>query len=105
VTDRCAPLRPTQEALVAQFARELDSSAPADRCAQITRAHRTWARWWAGYAAVTFTSGVVLDTWAYCEPRTRRGRIGQAFLVGSLSWATLHLGWGVLGPTKGRVRP
>lgn len=36
------------------------------------------------------------------EPRTRFGRLGQVALVAFLAWATIHLGFGVLGPVRGR---
>jgi hypothetical protein len=71
---------------------------------------------------VVLVSGVVGDVAAYVqggwtatltaairrltgqEPRTRFGRLGQVALIAFLAWACVHLGFGVLGPNRGRVR-
>jgi len=81
---------------------------------------RRWRRWWTGWLLVFLVSGVAGDTVAYVqggwtatltatirrytgqEPRTRFGRLGQAVLIAFLTWATIHLGFGILGPSRGR---
>lgn len=86
------------------------------------QAPRAWCRWWACYTAATVVAGVVGDTVAYIhggypatlsghlrawlgmEPRTRYGRLGQVALMGFLVWSALHLGLGILGPSRGRTQ-
>lgn len=83
-------------------------------------AHPAWCRFWAVYAVVTIVVGAVGDTVAYVhggypatltghirrwtgmEPTTRYQRLGQAGVMGFLTWAAVHLGFGVLGPNRGR---
>jgi hypothetical protein len=80
----------------------------------------TWRRCWTAWLIIFLVSGAVGDTVAYTqvgwtatltatirrltgqEPRTRFGRLGQVALVAFLAWATVHLGFGILGPVRGR---
>lgn len=79
-----------------------------------------WRRFWTGYVVVASVVGVVGDTVAYVrcgwdatltaairkwtglEPATRYGRLGRVALLGFLSWAACHLGFGILGPSSSR---
>lgn len=85
-------------------------------------ADRRWCRFWSIYAATALGVGVVMDTVAYVRggwpatltahiqrwfgirPQTRYARLGQASIVLFLTWASVHLTFGILGPTRGRER-
>lgn len=80
-----------------------------------------WTRYWAVWLVGFIVSGVVGDVasyvsggypatltvhirrWTGQEPHTRWHRVGQVGLVAFLSWAAVHLGFGILGPARGRV--
>lgn len=82
---------------------------------------RLWTRFWAGWLVTFIVSGVVGDVVAYVsggypasltlhirrwtgqEPVTRWNRLGQLATMGFLSWAALHLTFGILGPARGRA--
>jgi hypothetical protein len=82
-----------------------------------------WTRFWAVWLVTVIVSGVAGDVTAYVshgypatltmhirwwtglEPQTRFHRIGQALVMAFLSWAAVHLGLGVLGPSRGRYEP
>lgn len=82
--------------------------------------HWRWRRFWGAWVASVLLSGIGIDTvayvrygwqatltasirrWSGLEPRTPRGRLGQAILVGFFSWLGVHLSFGILGPVRGR---
>jgi hypothetical protein len=84
---------------------------------------RLWTRFWAGWLVTFIISGVVGDVVAYVyggypasltlhirrwtgqEPATRWNRVGQVATMTFLSWATVHLTFGILGPARGRELP
>jgi hypothetical protein len=81
---------------------------------------RHWSRYWAGWLITFIITGAVGDVAAYVadgypatltvhirrwtgqEPRTRWNRVGQLATMTFLSWAAVHLGFGILGPSRGR---
>lgn len=81
---------------------------------------RHWSRYWACWLVAFVITGAVGDVTAYVsggypatltvhirrwtgqEPSTRWHRFGQVFVVAFLSWAAVHLGFGILGPARGR---
>jgi hypothetical protein len=86
-----------------------------------TASSRLWTRFWAGWLVAFILSGVVGDVVAYVsggypasltlhirrwtgqEPVTRWNRLGQVATMSFLTWAAVHLTFGILGPDRGRV--
>jgi hypothetical protein len=95
-------------------------AAPSVHTCTPERSHRYWTWFWAGWLGTLVVSGGVVDTVAYVqggypatltghvrrwtgqEPHTRFHRLGQVAVTMFLTWLTVHLGFGVLGPTRGR---
>jgi hypothetical protein len=81
-----------------------------------------WRRFWSLWAAVFALTGIVGDTYAYVgygweatltasirrwaglEPKTAYARLGRTALLTFFAWCAVHLGWGELGPSRGRPR-
>jgi hypothetical protein len=95
-------------------------AAPSVHTCTPVRSHPYWTRFWAAWVGTLVVSGGVVDTIAYVqggypatltghirrwtgqEPHTRFHRLGQVAVTAFLTWAAVHLGFGVLGPNRGR---